>query len=105
MQLNTQEARLLTVYRAIEGYDDQELVPSEDASALAQYLPVVLPLEELEKKLSAEALSQLIDGYIAGVAANRLMSAGIRPIDLEGRSEGEYQTGVDPVTKEVRVSS
>ena len=105
MDVSKEEAQLLTVFRAIERYQDPELVPAEDASTLAQYLPVVLPLDELEKTLDAKHIATLIDGFIAGVAANRLMTAGVRPADLEHRYTGEYQTGVDPVTNEVRVNN
>ena len=109
MQLTKNEARLITVARAIEHYNDPELVPVDDASLLASYFPAVLPLAALEKELSGESLAVLVDGFIAGIAANRLMQAGLRPIDIEHRAaaqeDGEYQTGVDPITKEVRVSN
>ena len=104
MNLSKAEARLVTISRAIDRFDDADLVPQDDASSLASYLPAILPLDELEKSLSGQELAALVDGFIAGVATNRLMQAGVRPADLKQLSgQPEYQTGVDPVTNEVRV--
>ena len=103
--LNEQEARLIAVLRAIGRFDDAELVPEEDASMLAFYLPAILPLDEVEQQLNDKELKCLLDGFIAGVGANRLMQAGLRPIDIATRAatvEEEFQTGIDPLTGEPR---
>ena len=105
MDLSTDEARLITVARAIKRFNVARLVPVDEASAIASYLPELAPIED---KLTGKELAILIDGFIAGIAADRLLAAGVPAHDygnavFEDGNETEYQTGVDPVSNEVRV--
>lgn len=100
-ELNTEEARLIAVYRAIERFGSElGVIRTQDCSLIWDYLNVVTDVTTLDEKPS-EYIDAYLDGLIAGFAASRLANAGIDPDEL-AEPHGETQTGVDPVTGDVR---
>lgn len=99
VELSTQEARLVGVYRAIARFSEKELIRPSDASLLVGYFEHLADVETLES--STANLELFLDGFVAGVAAGRLASANIDPSELATTQVGA-QTGVDPLTGEVR---
>lgn len=105
MALSIEEARLVASYRAITRFGHPGLISIEDASTVSSYLADALSLDDRVKSLSEKEIELLLDGYIAGIAANRLMTSDITAAQYFGQvkePEPEYQTGVDPVSGEVR---
>ena len=99
--LNTEEARLVAVYRAVDRFGDSlGVVRPQDASLIWDYLGAVTDTEHLDEQ-PVEYIDAYLDGLIAGFAASRLANAGIDPDELHASGHAS-QTGVDPVTGEVR---
>lgn len=100
-ELTTDEARLIAVLRAVHRFGDElGVIRTQDTSLICDYLNVVTDVEELDEK-PIEYIDAYLDGLIAGFAASRLANAGIDPEEL-AEPQGSAQTGVDPVTGDVR---
>lgn len=99
--LTTDEARLIAVLRAVHRFGDKfGVVRTQDTSLICDYINVITDTELLDEQ-PTEYINAYLDGLIAGFAASRLANAGIDPEEL-AQPHGETQTGVDPVTGDVR---
>lgn len=74
--LDKNEARLISIHRAIKELNANLLISEEDVGTAFVALHQVFPdLEEKETKLSADALKALVLGFVGGLAATRIPEA------------------------------
>lgn len=71
VDLNTEEARLVAVHRAIKELDQTDLISADDASIACVLLGNFFNDEKIEK-LDSDSVKALILGFVAGLAATRV---------------------------------
>lgn len=72
VELNTREARLIGVLRAIEQLAKPELIDVSDLGDVIVALEEVVDIAQLEQALSQSELKNFIRGFITGMGATRL---------------------------------
>lgn len=89
--LDKEEAQLLAVYRAINEFDNVDLVDVSDVGVILSGLRAVVNLDAKEEELNSVALKALIYGFVAGIAATRAHS--VRPEFVDFAPEAEFIGG------------
>lgn len=72
IEVSTDEARLVSVFRAIKELNSPTLIEVEDVGDAVALLQQVLDLEKYEKSADAGQLKFLVLGFVAGLAASRI---------------------------------
>lgn len=72
MNLNTEEARLVAIYRAIKDLERPELVSAGDVGEIHELIGFVFDVEKKENDLSAQELRALLLGFVGGLGASRI---------------------------------
>lgn len=83
--VNTDEARLIAVFRAISKLDRAELIDTPDASDAYTALGQVFELDKVEKDYDSEQIKAFILGFVGGLGASQLAAV------QEAQAQAEWQ--------------